>query len=53
RPSSVMALSQTIQLQDLQIRRLKEEKTVALERINEIYEAVKDLRNELEKIITP
>jgi hypothetical protein len=48
-----MALSQTTQLQDLQIRRLKEEKTVALERINEIDEAVKDLRNELEKIITP
>ena len=48
-----MALSQTTQLQDLQIRRLKEEKTVALERINEIDEAVKDLRNELEKIINP
>ena len=44
-----MALSQTTQLQDLQIRRLKEEKTVALERINEIDEAVKDLRNEMEK----
>ena len=48
-----MALSQTTQLQDLQIRRLKEEKTVALERINEIDEAVKDLRAELEKIINP
>ena len=48
-----MALSQTTQLQDLQIRSLKEEKTVALERINEIDEAVKDLRAELEKIINP
>jgi hypothetical protein len=48
-----MALSQTTQLQDLQIRKLKEEKTVALKRINEIDEAVKDLRNELEKIINP
>jgi hypothetical protein len=44
-----MALSQTTQLQDIQIRRRKEEKTVALERINEIDETVKDLRNELEK----
>jgi len=48
-----MALSQTTQLQDLQIRRLKEEKTVALERINEIDKAVKDLKIELEIIINP
>ncbi len=48
-----MVLSQTTQLQDIQIRKLKEEKTVALERINEIDEAVKGLRTELEKIINP
>ena len=51
--TTIKVLSQTTQLQDIQIKRLKEDKTVALERINGIEETVKTLKSALEKIINP
>lgn len=40
-------------IQDLEIRRLKEEKTITIERITQMVNKIKDLRKTLEIIINP